>query len=889
MESPVHEAGQFRSLATSVMKHDVPVNAVGQGARRSVRKCSSTSQGVACVRCGNSEHTPDKCPFRDAERHHCNTRGHLRRVRRKRLAEEKETLGKQTTVSASRGLKSPQRLHAVEDLTDHATSSEGLFIGVNSLKATCATLSARPDNPLVVEPLVNGVILSMEVDTGAAVSVISRSLYDELFRGFSLNSVTTRLSTYSGEVLKVCGEFPVRVLYNGQESTQKLLVVENAGHPLFGRDWLRAIRLDWSTFQQVHKVHTESNLSSAADVRQQYPSLFSPGIGKLKGILGHLDLKSDTDPKFMKARPLPYALRSAVSDELDRLEAEGVLKKVEHSKWATPIVAVPKSNGRARLGGDFKCTVNPQLNIPQYPLPKVEDALASLGGGVSFTKLDLTQAYLHMEMDEESQEMMPLNTHRGLYRMTRLGFGIVSAAALWQRAMDTVLQDVGDTQCLLDDILESGKTDQAKEKNLTAALQQLDKYGLKLNVDKCEFFRKELSYLGHVVSRSGIKTMLNKVQAICDAPIPQNVSELRSFLGLVNYYQRFVPNMSSLVYPLNQLLGKGVPFQWSSAQDDAFRIVKTKIASADVLTHFHPDFPLLLATDAAPYGIGAVLSHRMEDGTERPIAFASRSWSTAVKNYSQIDKEALGIVRSVKKFFAYLYGHHFTLITDHKPLTSIFHPAKSLPELSAARLQRYAIFLSSLTNDVVYRKTSDHCNADALSRMPLQCNEQETEPDAVSDPINTLHVAQLSTLPMRAADIRRATASDPVLSRVYFFTQSGWPDRIDDDSLRPYFNRRLELTSHNGVLLRGLRVVIPPKFREAVLSELHTGHRGIVKIKQQPEVLSGGQALILLLRDLSARARDVLKRSPTRPRLNCTHGNGQVSLESGFISTLPGQ
>ena len=148
-------------------------------------------------------------------------RGHLRRVCRKRLAEEKDTPGKQTTVSAYQGLRSSQRLHAVEDLTDHATSSDDLFLGVNSLKATCATLSACPDNPLVVEPLVTGVKLSMEVDIGAAVSVISRSLYDELFRGFSLNSVTTRLSTYSGEVLKVCRELPVRVLYHGQESTQK--------------------------------------------------------------------------------------------------------------------------------------------------------------------------------------------------------------------------------------------------------------------------------------------------------------------------------------------------------------------------------------------------------------------------------------------------------------------------------------------------------------------------------------------------------------------------------------------------------------------------------------------------------------------------------------------
>ena len=152
LESTVHETSQVRSLVTSVMKHNVPVNAVGQGARRSVRKFSSTSQEVACVHCGNSEHTPDKCLFRDAECHHCNKHGHLRRVCIKRLAEKKEIPGKQTTVSASRGVRSSQRLHAVEDLTDHATSSDDLFVGVNSLKATCATLSARPDNPLVVEP-----------------------------------------------------------------------------------------------------------------------------------------------------------------------------------------------------------------------------------------------------------------------------------------------------------------------------------------------------------------------------------------------------------------------------------------------------------------------------------------------------------------------------------------------------------------------------------------------------------------------------------------------------------------------------------------------------------------------------------------------------------------
>lgn len=218
----------------------------------------------------------------------------------------------------------------------------------------------------------------------------------------------------------------------------------------------------------------------------------------------------------------------------------------------------------------------------------------------------------------------------------------------------------------------------------------------------------------------------------------------------------------------------------------------------------------------------------MPDSSERPIAFASRSLSAA-ENYSQIDKEALAIVWSVKKFFSYLYGHRFTLITDHKPLTSIFHPAKSLPVLSVARMQRYAIFLSSLSYDVVYRKTSDHCNADALSRLPLPITEQTASSD---DPVYLFQVAQMSVLPVTAAEIRRATARDPVLSRIYHYTQSSWPQCVDDGPLKPYFNRRLELITHEGILLWGMRVIIPPTFRESVLSELHSGHSGIVRTKQ---------------------------------------------------------
>ena len=781
-----------------------------------------------CSRCGRPDHKGSECPYRNIVCRYCSKRGHLRRQCRKRLADEQQSRMK--PVPAPRSSRPVRKLDsaAVEPNSDEE------FVGLHMLKSPgAAVLSQTRVQPIVVKPLVNGIELPMELDTGSAVSVISLATYQRLFGQTQLQKSRVHVTTYSGESLCVSGVFPVVVRYNNQETTQQLLVVDNDGPSLFGLDWLHNLRLDWSQLQRRAMsslpVNTVKTVSEVERYQRKFPSLFQPGVGKLNGIIGHLELKEGAVPKFLKARPLPYALRPAVEAEINRLEAAGILKKVEHSTWATPIVPVVKANGSVRLCGDFKCTVNPQLHIPKYPLPWVEDVLASLGGGVSFTKLDLTQAYLHMEMDEESQEMLTLNTHRGLYRLTRLGFGVAAAPALWQRAMDTVLQGIKDTQCLLDDILVSGKTHADKMANLELTLERLERYGLRLNEGKCSFFQDKLSYLGHVISRDGIQTMPNKVQAVCDAPVPTTVSELRSFIGLVMYYHRFIPNLSTILHPLNRLLTKGVPFQWSTKEDEAFRRVKSCLVSADVLTHFRSDLPLLVACDASPYGLGAVLSHRMPDGTERPIAFASRTLSSAEKHYSQIDKEALAIYWSVKKFFSYLYGHHFILITDHKPLTSIFHPEKSLPALSLARLQRYAIFLSSLSYDIIFRRTSAHCNADALSRLPLHSAGQLVDrPDS----IHKLHTAQLSPLPVQSSEIRRATARDTILSRVYQFTQHGWPRKVDDESLKPFFTRKDELTTHDGVLLWGMRVIVPSTLRKKILSELHSGHQGIVRTKQ---------------------------------------------------------
>ena len=298
------------------------------------------------------------------------------------------------------------------------------------------------------------------------------------------------------------------------------------------------------------------------------------------------------------------------------------------------------------------------------------------------------------------------------------------------------------------------------------------------------------------VSADGLHKTKEKVEAMIEAPRPENTTQLRSFLGLVNYYHRFIENLSTVIAPLNDLLQKNKKWEWSTECDDSFIKVKQLIASENVLCHYNPSLPIRLASDASAYGLGAVLSHVYKDGTERPIAFASRSLLKTERGYSQIDKEALGIYWSVQKFYTYLFCRHFTLITDHKPLVSIFHPRKSLPTMTAARLQRYAIFLSGFTYDIVYRNTLHHGNADGLSRLPLSTKVD----DAHIDPDYVYYTSQVDQLPVTSDAIRRETTRDKILVQVLDLVSNGSISFPKDEELKPYSNRQTELTCHQGCL-----------------------------------------------------------------------------------------
>eukprot|EP00731_Ephydatia_muelleri_P002073 Em0001g2073a len=590
----------------------------------------------------------------------------------------------------------------------------------------------------------------------------------------------------------------------GQPLKLRLIVVKGEGPSLMGREWIRRMEIDWKTLCRdsrlaIHQVPSQVLGSPVESLIQRYSDLFRNDLGKMRHFKATLKLLPDVQPKFHRPRPVPFALKEAVERELDRLEEAGVIEKVTHCEWAAPVVVVPKKNGTVRLCGDYKVSINQALMVDQYPLPKPSDLFAALSGGKWFTKLDLAQAYTQMELDEVSRQFVAINTHRGLYRYTRLPFGIASAPAIFQRAMDTILQGMSGVLCYLDDTLIVGKNKEEHLATVEEVLKRLPNEGLRVNKDKCCFLTTSVQYLGHRIDANGIHATGEKLDAVLMAPVPSSVPQLWSFLGMINYYSKFIPNLATLLNPLNELLRKDVQWKWTDQ----------------------------LGWRCSAYGIGAVISHTLPDGSERPIAFASRTLNASERNYAQLEKEALSLIFGVKKFHEYLYGRRFTLLTDHKPLTTILGPKTSVPPLAAARLQRWALLLSAYEYDLEFRPTAQHANADGLSRLPLSIIADAGTATSDSDVFN---VGQIEALPVTAMQLRKVTRQDPILSKVVTFTRNGWPS-IVPENLKPYWTRRNELTVEGDCLMWGIRVVVPAKLQEHVLQELHKEHPGASRMK----------------------------------------------------------
>lgn len=374
-------------------------------------------------------------------------------------------------------------------------------------------------------------------------------------------------------------------------------------------------------------------------------------------------MKDNTKPVALGARHVPYALKIKVENEIERLLKLGHLVKVETSEWATPIVPVLKNNGEIRICGDLAVTVNPNLNVTKRPFPHNDDIFQVLKKGLLFTQLDLPHAYMQIPVDKKSQKLLTITTHVGLFQYTKMTEGTASAPGEFQQIMNECLQGIPNTIAYLDNIFVTGSSNEEHVENLRRVCKRLEECGLRLNKAKCDFMKERIEVLGYVIDVNGLHKARSKVKAMWEAPRPTNSKQLSSFLGLINFYARFLPKRSDKLKPLFDC-AHNKNFKWSEECEKAFRWVKNELISPKVLAHYDPHEKLVLACDASMYGLSAILSHKYKDGTERPIAYASKKIPEKEISRAIIDKEASAIVFGFKKCYDFVYGREVILRTD---------------------------------------------------------------------------------------------------------------------------------------------------------------------------------------------------------------------------------
>jgi len=413
-------------------------------------------------------------------------------------------------------------------------------------------------------------------------------------------------------------------------------------------------------------------------------------------------------------RPIRQALRRQPIAHLDIIDKQVDFVEPAASPWSSNVILVRKKDGSHRLCVDYRA-VNAVTYKDTYPLPHIDTCLGSMNGAAMFSTLDLKSGYHAIPVKEADRDKTAFITRRGCFRYKVLPFGLTTAPSVFQRLMDLVLCGLTYITCLvfLDDIIVYSRDFDTHLQRLQEVFERLRGANLKLHVKKCCLFQRKVSFLGHVISESGIEVQRDKVAAVRDWPTPRNLSELRSFLGLCFYYRRFIAGFADIAAPLHALQRKNVWFTWTCEKEAAFDQLKERLTSAPVLGMPTNEGTFYLDTDASDVGISSILSEK-QGNSEVVIAYASRTLSKAERNYDVTRRELLAIIYGLKTYKQYLLGRHFVIRSDHAALQWL----RRTPE-PMAQLARWLVFIEQFDFDILHREGSRHGNADGLSRKPV--------------------------------------------------------------------------------------------------------------------------------------------------------------------------
>lgn len=814
--------GMEESMATSETVHRL-----GQRSKKQLGESYQGKQALPqnsmssnqCRKCGlNWPHTNGPCPAAGKICRACGKPNHFAKMcLSKRAREVKPTASQGGRRSQVHQVRVQPEIQPTS--SNESSDDEYLF-----------TLGRDGDKKVPkITVTVNGVPIDMMIDTGASTNIMDEAAFVKL-EPMELQPTTSQIFSYGSDSrLSVLGKFQASVKAHGKTVTTTIHVVPGAHGSL----------LSYTTAVALGVVDVRVNAITIADqMAKKFPDVFD-GIGKLRNFEVKLHIDQSVRPVAQPARRIPFHLRKKVEAELDKLEEQGIIERVDGpTPWISPLVVIPKKSGEIRLCIDMRMA-NKAILRERHPTLTVEEITHALNGATVFSKLDLRSGYHQLPLAPESRYITTFTTHKGLRRYTRLNFGTNSASELFQHVISEQIRDIPGVLNVSDDLIVFGTTQQAHDQALEAVVERFASIGLTLNRKKCEISKSSLPFFGFVYSQEGVSLDPTKVKAIQKAQTPSSASDVRSFLGMATFCAKFIPNFSDVTKPLRELTKKNIRFCWHKEHQQAFDHIKELLTSDTVMAYFDRNKATELITDASPWGLSAILAQRTPgcEDDRKIVAFVSRSLSAVEQRYSQTEKEALAIVWAVERLHLYLCGGHFTLITDCKPIELILSNPKSKPP---ARIERWNLRLQEYNFTVAHTKGVDN-PSDFLSRHP--CPDTSKHQEKAASAYVSFISAHAVPKAMSIDEIKEATKEDITLQRLVQVIRSGkqtHADRfIDLDAdqvveLKLLIKIRHELTVEDdgNIILKGTKIVLPSTLRSRAIKIAHEGHQGIVKTKQ---------------------------------------------------------
>ena len=565
-------------------------------------------------------------------------------------------------------------------------------------------------------------------------------------------------------------------------------------------------------------------------VENTYADVFQ-GLGKFPGEPYRLRLKPDAVPAKHRPRKVPVHLQDAFHEEVERLVKIDVLEKVtEPTEWVNSFVIVEKvidsSNAHSpnhvikksiRLCIDPK-DLNEALEREPYYSRTIDELISMFAGAKVFTIVDMDKGYWQVVLHPESRKLTCMAFDIGRYQFKRLPMGSKVASDIFQRMLDSVYIGLPGVTGIADGMVIFGRNEEEHDRNLILFLETTRKNGLVLNKKKLQFKKEEVSFFGHRWNSTGISPDPKKTESILKMQFPPDKETMHSFLGLVNFLNRYTPKLAELCSPLRKLILKDSHYSPGDPEHAAFDAIKAEFKKKIILPYFDRNKETILQTDASKKGFGAVILQE-----EQPIYYASRALTSAEKNYQNLEREAQAAVWGMEKFHYFLYGRKFILQTDQKPLVSIFR--KHIIDVPP-RIQR--ITIRAWQYDFVPQHIPGRINviADSLSRVtPLEFQDSNAEKDILA--VNFL---QYSSIEERERDeVLHETSKDKEFQSLKHYISTGWPAKRSQIPvfLHPYWNYRDELTIESGILMKNSKVLIPETLKQKYLIQIHQGHQGI--------------------------------------------------------------